>query len=65
MFAVALELPTETFVNFHKYEEKDEAWFRCENLEPSGHSEYDAYGQTWLITMSITLRTKRRWEVSG
>lgn len=30
MFAIALELPTETFVDMHKADELDDAWFRCE-----------------------------------
>ena len=30
VFAIALELPEETFVEMHKYEEEDDSWFRCE-----------------------------------
>lgn len=29
MFAIALEIDSETFVNMHKADELDDAWFRC------------------------------------
>lgn len=34
VFAIALELPTETFVEMHKFEEEDDSWFRCECISP-------------------------------
>ena len=30
VFALALQIPSETFVDMHRYAEKDDAWFRCE-----------------------------------
>jgi len=34
VFALALELPEETFVDMHKMEEVDDSWFRCECRQP-------------------------------
>ena len=30
VFALALELPIDTFEKLHRFEERDDSWFRCE-----------------------------------
>ena len=32
VFAIALELPIETFVDMHQFQEEDDSWFRCQGI---------------------------------
>ncbi|WRT64439.1 uncharacterized protein IL334_001371 [Kwoniella shivajii] len=49
LFAIALELPIETFVQMHKYEEKDDSWFRYMAYYDEYSKEDEAkVGKVWL-----------------
>ncbi|OCF41964.1 hypothetical protein I317_04266 [Kwoniella heveanensis CBS 569] len=49
LFALALKLPINTFVDFHKYEEKDDSWFRYMAYYDEFKPEDEAkVGSVWL-----------------
>ncbi|WWC66202.1 uncharacterized protein I206_100103 [Kwoniella pini CBS 10737] len=49
LFALALELPINTFVNFHKYEEKDDSWFRyMAYYDEFSPEDEEKVGGVWL-----------------
>ncbi|WVF65611.1 hypothetical protein IAT40_000341 [Kwoniella sp. CBS 6097] len=49
VFALALKLPINTFVDFHKYEEKDDSWFRYMAYYDEFNPEDEAkVGSVWL-----------------
>ncbi|WWC58799.1 uncharacterized protein I303_101343 [Kwoniella dejecticola CBS 10117] len=49
LFALALKLPIDTFVNFHKYEEKDDSWFRyMAYYDEFSPEDEEKVGGVWL-----------------
>ena len=65
VFALALRVPSETFVDMHKYEEHDDSWFRC-----TSRLDWDEFTdrlvlQIWHITTSMIRRTRKESEMCG
>ncbi|WWC86470.1 uncharacterized protein L201_001347 [Kwoniella dendrophila CBS 6074] len=49
LFALALELPINTFVDFHKYEEHDDSWFRyMAYYDEFSPEDEEKVGHVWL-----------------